>query len=78
MENVGIFYGQLVYFTAIWIILGPFGLFYCHLVYFTAIWYILLPFGIFCGYFFKLPGPGWGANPGSFYFVYFLIPTLNC
>jgi hypothetical protein len=21
--------------------------------------------------------PGWGANPGSFDFVYFLIPSLN-
>jgi hypothetical protein len=26
-------------------------------------------------YFFK-GGPGWGANPGSFDFVYFLIPLL--
>jgi hypothetical protein len=46
MEDIGIFYGHLVYFTAIWSILLPFGLFYCHLVYFTAIWSILLPFGI--------------------------------
>jgi hypothetical protein len=37
----GIFYGNLVYFTAIftavWYILWPFGIFYCHLLYFTAI-----------------------------------------
>jgi hypothetical protein len=47
MEDIGIFYGHLVYFTAIWSILLPFGLFYCHLVYFTAIWSILLPFVLF-------------------------------
>jgi hypothetical protein len=27
-------------------------------------------------YFLRLPGPGWGVNPGSFEFVYFLIPSL--
>jgi hypothetical protein len=35
--NVGIFYGHLEYFTAIWNILRPLGLFYDQLV------------GIFCG-----------------------------
>jgi hypothetical protein len=41
MEDVGLFCGHLVYFTAIWSILQPFGLFYSHLVYFEAIRYIL-------------------------------------
>jgi hypothetical protein len=35
MENLGIFYDQLVY------------LFYCYWKYFMAIWYILWSFGIF-------------------------------
>jgi hypothetical protein len=35
----GIFYGHLVYFTAIWYILRPFGIFYGHLVYFMVICY---------------------------------------
>jgi hypothetical protein len=39
MEVVGIFYGHLVYFTAIWNFCGD-------LVYFIAIWYILFCFGI--------------------------------
>jgi hypothetical protein len=43
VEDVGIFYGHLVYFMAIWYILWPFGIFYGHLVYFVAIWYILWP-----------------------------------
>jgi hypothetical protein len=55
MENVYIFYGHLVYFTAIRYtyfiamsyILWPFGIFCGHLVYFVAIWYILWIFGIF-------------------------------
>jgi hypothetical protein len=38
MENRGIFYDHLVYFTAIGNILCPFGIFYCHLVYFPKIW----------------------------------------
>jgi hypothetical protein len=45
MKDNGIFYGHLVYFTAI-------------LVYFVAVWYILWPlwyilwpFGIFCGHY---------------------------
>jgi hypothetical protein len=39
MEEVGIFYGQLV-------CLRPFCIFYGHLVYFVVIWYIILRFGI--------------------------------
>jgi hypothetical protein len=34
MENLGIFYNHLVYFTAIINILCPFGIFCGHLVYF--------------------------------------------
>jgi hypothetical protein len=33
MQNVGIFYGLLIYFTAIWYILRPLGIFYGYLVY---------------------------------------------
>jgi hypothetical protein len=62
MQDVGIFSGHLVYFTAMWykscpfgIFLWPFGIFYGHLVYFTAIWYILWPFGIFYGHLVYLP-----------------------
>jgi hypothetical protein len=40
MENVGIFYGHLEYFTAIWYNLWPFGIFCGNLVYF-------LRFGMF-------------------------------
>jgi hypothetical protein len=39
MENLGIFYDHLVYFTAIGTILWPF-------VYFVVIWYIFPRFGI--------------------------------
>jgi hypothetical protein len=46
MENRGIFYDHLVYFTAIGNILWPFGIFCGHLVYFVAIWYIFPRFGI--------------------------------
>jgi hypothetical protein len=49
-EDVGIFYGHLVYFVVIvviWNILWSFGVFCGHLVYFGAIWYILWLFGIF-------------------------------
>jgi hypothetical protein len=49
----GIFYGQLVYFMAIWYILWPVGIFYGHLVYFMAIlvyflviWHIFSRFGM--------------------------------
>jgi hypothetical protein len=41
MENAGIFYGHLEYFTVIWYILWPFG----NVV---VIWYIFHCFGIFC------------------------------
>jgi hypothetical protein len=34
MEHIGMFYGHLVYFTAIWYILWPFSLL------FVVIWYI--------------------------------------
>jgi hypothetical protein len=46
MENLGIFYDDLVYFTAIGNILCPFGIFRGHLVYFVVIWYISPHFGI--------------------------------
>jgi hypothetical protein len=41
MENAGIFYGHLEYFTAIWYILWPFG----NVV---VIWYMFPRFGILC------------------------------
>jgi hypothetical protein len=41
MENAGIFYGNLQYFTVIWCILWPFGNF-------VVIWYIFPRFGILC------------------------------
>jgi hypothetical protein len=37
MEDVGIFYGNLVYFTAIWYILCPFGISYGYLVFFPVL-----------------------------------------
>jgi hypothetical protein len=46
MEDVGIFNGHLVQFTAIWSNLRPFGPIYGHLVYFVSIWYILWSFAI--------------------------------
>jgi hypothetical protein len=46
MENLGIFYDHLVYFTAIGNILWPLGIYYGHLVYFMVIWYIFPRFGI--------------------------------
>jgi ABC-type spermidine/putrescine transport system permease subunit II len=42
MEDVGMFYGHLVYFTAIWYILGPLGTFYGYLVYFFPFWYVVV------------------------------------
>jgi hypothetical protein len=36
MEDVGIFYGCLVYLTAIWYFCGHFVIFYGHLVYFSC------------------------------------------
>jgi hypothetical protein len=41
MENLGMFYGHLVYFTAFGYISGPLGIFCGHLVYFPC-------FGFFC------------------------------
>jgi hypothetical protein len=41
MEDVGIFCGHLVYFTAIRYILRPLGIFYGHLVYFSLFWYVV-------------------------------------
>jgi hypothetical protein len=38
MEDVCLFYGQLVYVKTIWSILWPFGTFYDHLVHFMYIW----------------------------------------
>jgi hypothetical protein len=35
MENLGIFYNHLVYFTVVGIMLWPFGIFCGHLVYFS-------------------------------------------
>jgi hypothetical protein len=42
MEDFGIFYGHLVYFTAIWYIFCPFGIFCGNFLYFVAIWYIFI------------------------------------
>jgi hypothetical protein len=61
MEEVGILYGHLGYFTAIWAILRPFGTY----TYFVAIWYLLhlvicyifLRFGMLC--------QDKSGNPGS-------------
>jgi hypothetical protein len=39
MENLGIFYDNLVYFTAIINILWPFGIFWGNLVSFPPFWY---------------------------------------
>jgi hypothetical protein len=36
MEDVGVFYGHWVYFTAGWSTLWPFGIFYCYLVYLSS------------------------------------------
>jgi hypothetical protein len=41
MENVGIFFGHLEYFTAIWYILWQFGIYGYH-------WYIFSSFGVLC------------------------------
>jgi hypothetical protein len=38
MEEVGIFYGHLVYFMVIWYILWTF---YCHLVHFPPFWHVV-------------------------------------
>jgi hypothetical protein len=41
MEEVGIFYRYLVYFTAHWNILWPLGIF-------VVVWYIFTHFGMLC------------------------------
>jgi hypothetical protein len=41
MENLGIFYDRLVYFTAIGNNLWAFGTFCGHLVYFSEFWYFV-------------------------------------
>jgi hypothetical protein len=38
MEDVGMFYGHLVYFVVIWSILWSFGIFYDHLEYIFPFW----------------------------------------
>jgi hypothetical protein len=57
---IGVFYGHLVYFTAIWSILRPFSLFYGHLFYFVVILYIFPRFGIL--YLQKAGNPGEGLH----------------
>jgi hypothetical protein len=47
-ENVGIFYGHLVYLIAIWYILWPFGTFCGHLIHFVVIWYMFSRLGMLC------------------------------
>jgi hypothetical protein len=46
MEDVGIFYGHIVYFTTKWYILWAFGTFGGYLVHLVVIWYIWWLFGI--------------------------------
>jgi hypothetical protein len=41
MENTGIFYEHLAYFTAIGNILWSFGIFCGHLIYFSPFWYLV-------------------------------------
>jgi hypothetical protein len=41
MEDVGIFYGHLVHFQAIWYNLWPFRIFCGHLFYFPPFWYVV-------------------------------------
>jgi hypothetical protein len=50
MEDVGLFYGHLVYVVDIWSMLWPFGICCGHSVYVVTIWYMLWPFGICCGH----------------------------
>jgi hypothetical protein len=39
--DIDIFYGHLVYFTAIWYTLWTFGIFCGNFVYFTPFWYVV-------------------------------------
>jgi hypothetical protein len=41
MENVGIIFGRLEYYTAFWYILMPFGTFCGHFEYFFPFWYVV-------------------------------------
>jgi hypothetical protein len=41
VENVGMFYGYLIYLKAIWLISWAFGIFCGHLVYFSLFWYVV-------------------------------------
>jgi hypothetical protein len=45
LEDIGILYGHMVYFAAIWYILWPFGTFCGHLVFFIVVWCIFYRFG---------------------------------
>jgi hypothetical protein len=45
MEDVVLFYGHLVYFTAIWSLLLPFGILYGQ---FCGNWYIFPRLGMLC------------------------------
>jgi hypothetical protein len=53
VEDIGIFYGSLVYFAAVWYILCPFGIFCGGLAYFFLLWYVAP-----C----KICNPTWEAN----------------
>jgi hypothetical protein len=46
MEYEGVFYGHLVYFTAIWSILRPFGILCGHLVCLMVIWHTFSTVGV--------------------------------
>jgi hypothetical protein len=50
MEVVGIFYGFLVYFTAIWYIVSPFGIFGGNFVYFVSCGMLYYEKATLCGY----------------------------
>jgi hypothetical protein len=41
MEDFGVNYVHLVYFTAVWNILRPFGIFYGYLVDFSPFWFVV-------------------------------------
>jgi hypothetical protein len=41
MENIGLFYGHMVYFIAIWYIFWPFAILYGYLVYISPFWYVV-------------------------------------
>jgi hypothetical protein len=41
MEDVGLYFGNLIYFRAIWYILRSFSIFYGYLVKFFSLWYVV-------------------------------------